>query len=230
MKTSKDIKNYKFYSFQAAQRSFTSLLIGFLFIGPACNDKNEINSQPNGLEQARLSESSKQEHTESKAISSTLGTLYLENFNDPARNQLAMLLSNASYKKLVFQFYKLKDGRITLVAFAGKLNGKDFNPNFQVLGVVDDAGFQDIDNAEVFLGDQKLENDAGFQMLKEAVNQGSKNDTSKNYVIFTPELKRFSPEGASVIEFSINFVPSLTDLSASIIPVGSRKLNPSPPY
>jgi len=230
MKTSKDYKNYKFYSFLASPTFFASLLAGLLYFAASCNDKNEIGSRSTGLEQASLSASSGKEGTESKAISSTLGTLYLENFNDPARNQLAKLLSNESYKKLVFQFYKRKDGRLTLVAFAGKLNNKDFNPNYQILGIADDAIAEDIDDTEVFLGDQKLENDGGFKMLKEAINQGTTNDTSKNYVIFTPGLKRFSPDGASVIEFSITFAGSLVGLSASIIPAGSRRLNPSPPY
>ena len=230
MKILKDFKKHEFYCFRASRSFFSSLLIAILFIESGCTDKNEINSRSGELEQANLSASSGKPGTESKDINSSLGTLYLENFNDPERNQLARLLTNENYKKLVFQFYKRKDGRLTLVAFAGKLNDKDFNPDYQVLGIADDAGEQSLDNVEVFLGDQKLENDAGFKMLKEAINQGSKNDTSKNYVIFSPELKRFSPEGASVIEFSISFVSSLDGLNASIIPVGSRKLNPSPPY
>lgn len=231
MKILKGLLNYKFNSCPAQKLSLAFLVLFLsLLIGISCNEKNEYDSQPVGIEPANLSASTGSTGTESKAFSTGLGNLYLENFNDPSRNQLAKLLSNESYKKLVFQFYKLKNGRLTLVAFAGKLNNKDYNPNYQVLGIVDDVIVQDIEDKEVFLGDQKLDNDAGFKLLKDAINQGSKNDTSKNYVIFTPELKRFSASGTYVVEYSINFTNSLRGFSNQTLPVGSRRLNPSPPY
>ncbi|NEU07908.1 hypothetical protein GZH53_06250 [Flavihumibacter sp. R14] len=202
-------------------------IISFTIIGISCNDKNEGDSQPL---QASLSSSAEKGQVESKSVSSGLGNLYIENFNDPSRNQLAKLLADENYKKLVFQFYQRKDGRLTLVAFAAKQNGKEFNPYFHVLNWVDDVAVQDIEGKEVFLGDQKLDNDASFKMLKDAINKGSKKDESHNYVVFTPELKRFTADGKYVIEYSIHFTSSLVDFSNQILPVSRGRLNPSPPY
>ena len=102
--------------------------------------------------------------------------------------------------------------------------------NFHVLNWVDDVAVQDIEGKEVFLGDQKLDNDDSFKMLKAAINKGSKKDESQNYVVFTPELKRFTADGKYVIEYSIHFTSSLVDFSNQILPVSRGRLNPSPPY
>ena len=210
------------------RRSFQlCAVIAFLIAGVRCDDQGDNDSQP---VQASLGASAPNEGIESQSFSSALGNLYIENFHDPSRNQLAKLLCEESYKTLLFQFYKLKNGRLTLVAFAGKQNNKDFNPYFHVLNWVDDAVVQDIEDKEVFLGDQKLTTDGDFRMLKDAINKGSKNDSSKNYVIFTPELKRFSADGKYVIEYSIRFTSSLEGFASQILPAGSGRLHPSPPY
>jgi hypothetical protein len=99
-----------------------------------------------------------------------------------------------------------------------------------VLNWVDDVVVQDIEDKEVFLGDQKLATDADFKMLKDAINKGSKNDSTKNYVVFTPELTRFSADGKYVIEYSIRFTSSLVGFGTQLLPPGSSRLHPSPPY
>lgn len=231
MKILKGVMNYKLYSCPLSN-SFL-VLLALLFILPAglsCNDKNEYNSQAPAIEKAGLSASSGVVNSQSKSVSTGLVNLYLENFHDPERNQLAKLLSDENYKKLIFQFYRLRSGRLTLAAFAAKQNDKEFNPNYQILGLVDENVVADIDGKEVFLGNQILDNDAVFKMLKNSINQGSKNDTAKNYVIFTPEIKRFSAYGSYVIEFTIRFTNSLRDFSNQTLPVGGGRLNPSPPY
>lgn len=193
----------------------------------ACNDKSQSDF-PAPIEKSGLSASSGGNGLSSGSVNPGLSTLYLENFADTSKNQLARLLADPSYKKLIFQLYKLKNGRLTLVAFAGKQNNKDYSPRYQVLGVADDI-VQDIGDKEVFLGDQKLEDDM-FKLLKESLNTVARNDSTKNYVIFTPELKRFSASGAYVVEFSITFANSIADLSSQILPASRGKLNPSPPY
>lgn len=232
MKTLKGLIHYKFYSRPTSIKYSLALfkVVVLITILIGCNDKNESDSSSPQVEKSNLSASSGSVRTSASSINSGLSSLYLENFSDTSKNQLARLLSDQSYKKLIFQFYKLKNGRLTLVAFAGKQNNKDFNPNYQILGLVDDIVVQDIGDKEVFLGDQKLDNDSGFKLLKESVNTESKNDSSKNYVIFTPQLKRFSASGSYVVEFSIAFTNSLRDLSSQILPVSGGKLNPSPPY
>lgn len=210
--------------------SFLFVMFFFCFGGLSCRDKDESYSQPLAMDNSRLSASTESLGTQFEDPSTGLFNLYLENFRDAKRNQLTGLLSEENYKKLVFQFYRLRDGRLTLAAFAGKQNDKNFNPNYQILRIVDDEPIEDIEGKEVFLGSQVLENDALFKTLKDAVNEGSKNDTSKNYVLFTPELKRFSESGNYVIEYSIRFTNSLQGLSSQILPVRSGRLNPSPPY
>jgi hypothetical protein len=230
MKTLKGLINYKPYGFPALQIFPTSIaLYLLLFISFSCNEKDESGSQA-GMETASLNASSGKGGVETKSLSSTLGNLYLVNFNDTAKNQLTRLFSDESYNKLTFQTYKLKNGQLTLAVFAGKQNSKEFNPDFQVLGFVDDIVIQDIEDKEVFLGDQKLDNDTGLKMLKEAINVGSKNDSTKNYVIFTPELKRFSTAGNYVIEYSIRFTSSLEEFKNQLLSPASGRLNPSPPY
>ena len=232
MKTLKGLIDYQLYSFPALKilsASFALYLLSFMSL--SCNDKDEYGSQ-SGAETASLNASSGKGRIATKSISTTLGNLYLENFHDTTKNknQLARLLSDESYNKLTFQTYKIKNGQLTLVVFAGKQNSKEFNPHFQVLGLVDDIVIQDMEDKEVFMGDQKLDNDTAFKMLKDAVNVGSKNDSTKNYVIFTPELKRFSTAGNYVIEYSIRFTSSLDEFKSQLLSPPSGKLNPSPPY
>jgi hypothetical protein len=210
-----------------ARAVFLLCMIVSTIIGISCADKDEGDAQPLQVSPAVSAE---RDGIEAKSVSSALGNLYIENFNDPSRNQLAKLLCEESYKKLIFQFYKRKDGRLTLVAFAAKQNGKEFNPYYHVLNWVDDAAVQDIEDKEVFLGDQKLDNDASFKLLKDAINKGSKNDDFQNYIVFTPELKRFSTDGKYVVEYSIHFTHSLADFNSQILPVSRGRLNPSPPY
>lgn len=205
------------------------LVLAFSF-GISCNKSNDIEAEPLGIDQSNLRASTGVEEVTTGSVSTRLKTLYLENFNDQSRNQLSKLLSDESYKKLVFQNYLLRNGQFTLVAFAVKQNGKDFNPQYQVLGVVNDDLGQDISDKEVFFGDQKLESSNGFQELKSAINEGTKNDSSKNYVIFIPQLKLLQGSRSYVIEYSINYTHTLDDLDVQILPVRSTRLNPSPPY
>lgn len=231
MKLLKGSKNYKLDSYPFCNSVATLVALFFILLaGPSCNEKDEFNSHPLTIEKSNLSASTDGVSSQSESAGNGLVNLYLENFHDPARNQLAKLLSDENYKKLIFQFYKLRSGRLTLVAFAGKQNDKEFNPDYQILGLVDENAVADIEGKEVFLGNQILDNDAVFKMLKNSINQGSKNDTSKNYVIFTPEIKRFSASGGYVVEFTIRFTNSLRDFSSQILPVGGGRLNPSPPY
>ncbi|MBC7914167.1 MAG: hypothetical protein H7Y07_08590 [Pyrinomonadaceae bacterium] len=214
-----------------SQKHYLFLLtVTVLFLsGVSCNDKNEADSvSPNGELSASINSPS---GDVGKSISSALRIMYLENFNDQSRNQLAKLVCDENYKKLIFQFYTTKNGDLTLVAFAAKPNSKDFNPDYQILGVVNDAVAVDIQDKEVFMGDQKLDYNSGFKELRDAVNKGSKNDTTKNYIIFTPDLKRFTTRSPSfVIEFSITFSSTLKGLDPHITGKGFVKLNPSPPY
>jgi hypothetical protein len=222
--------NYRPYRV-ASQKYHLFLLIFILLVfgGIGCNDKNEAESvSPIGGLKASINSPS---GDVGKSINSALRIMYLENFNDQSRNQLAKLVCDENFKKLIFQFYTTKNGDLTLVAFAAKQNGKEFNPDYQILGIVNDAVAEDIQEKEVFLGDQKLEYNSGFKVLQEAVNKGSKNDSTKNYIIFTPELKRLTPRGPSfVIEFSITFSSTLKGLDPHITGKGFVKLNPSPPY
>jgi len=232
MKTLKGLTRYRFPIFPTEEKSYFKLfrLVILISMVSACNDKSQSDLPSTRVDKSNLSASSGSNRLSSGVIDAGLSTLYLENFSDTSKNQLARLLSDQSHKKLVFQFYKLKDGRLTLVAFAGKQNNRDFSANYQILGIVNDSPVEDIGDKEVFLGDQKLDNDSGFKLLKEAVNTESKSDSSNNYVIFTPELKRFSASGSYVVEFSITFTNSLRDLNSQILPVSRAKLNPSPPY
>lgn len=231
MKILRGSMNYTFCSCPPPTNTLFVLILLFLSVaGSGCQDKDESNSDPLAIEKSHLSASTESVGTQSEVAGTGLFNLYLENFQDPKRNQLARLLSEENYKKLIFQFYRLRDGRLTLAAFAGKHNGKGFNPDYQILKIADDTAIEDVVGKEVFLGSQVLDNDALFKTLKNAVNEGSKNDTSKNYVLFTPQLKRFSESGSYVIEYSIRFTNSLQGLSSQILPVSSGRLNPSPPY
>jgi len=227
MKILKGSASYGYHSRPLKAVLLILAVITTLFIGVRCDDNDD--SETRTL-QSTLSASGDGGSVETKSLSSALGNLYIENFNDPERNQLAKLLCEESYKKLVFQFYKLKNGRLTLVVFAGKQNGKEFNPYFHVLNWVDDTVVQDIEDKEVFLGDQTLDSGGDFKMLKDAINKGSRNDTSKNYVILTPELKRFSKDGKYVIEYSVRFTSTLEGFASQILPTRSGRLHPSPPY
>ena len=219
------------FSYIDHSRSLRILVLSFavlsvLLIGIHCDESDDTSAQ--FLQSGTPSD--KSADTETRSVSSALGNLYIENFNDPARNQLAKLLCDDSYKKLIFQTYKLKDGRLTLVVFAGKQNEKEFNPYFHVLNWVDDAVVEDMQDKEVFLGDHRLNDDKEFKLLKDAINKGPKNDTSRNYIVFTPELKQFSNDRKYVIEYSIRFTSSLDGFASQILPAGSARLHPSPPY
>ncbi|MBC7914457.1 MAG: hypothetical protein H7Y07_10085 [Pyrinomonadaceae bacterium] len=230
MKKIRGLLDYRLYWVSSKKHCLFLLTIIILFIGGiSCNDKNEANSvSPYGELSANTNSPS---GDVGKSINSALRIMYLENFNDQSRNQLAKLVCDENYKKLIFQFYTTKSGDLTLVAFAAKQNSNDFNPNYQILGVINDAVASDIQDKEVFMGDQKLEFNSGFKELRDAVNKGSKNDSTKNYIIFTPDLKRLTPRGPSfVIEFSITFSSTLKGLDPQITSKGFVKLNPSPPY
>jgi hypothetical protein len=200
----------------------------FVFlIGVNCNDKQESDPGPIGIEQNKLNKLAATDGSVTQSISSGLSSMYLLNFNDTAKNQLSRLISDESYKKLFFQSYLTKNGQLTLVAFAGKENGKEFNPGYEVLGLVNDHGTQDLRDKEVFLGDQTLAGN-GFKMLKDAINKDSRNDTTKNYVVFSPELKRFG--NSYIVEYSIRFTNTLDGFDVQLLPARSGRLNPSPPY
>ena len=226
MRIIKGLVSYSSYGFPLKRLLWICVIYLFFIIGISC-ERNESESY---LQNANIGTASGNGEVEPMSVSPALGNLYLENFNDPSKNQLVKLLCDDSYKSLVFQFYKLKNGRLTLVAFASKPNGKDFNPYFHILKWVDDTIVQDIDDKEVFLGDQRLDISGDFKMLKEAVNKGSVNDSSKNYIVFTPELKRFSADGNYVIEYSFRFTNSLEGFASQILPAGAGRLHPSPPY
>lgn len=204
--------------------SFAALL----FIGVRCNDKQETVPAPAGLEQNnKFNKIAGTDGSSTQSISSGLTSMYLLNFNDPAKNQLSSLISDESYKKIFFQSYLTKTGQLTLVAFAAKQNGKEFNPNYAILGLVNDHGTQDLQDKEVFLGDQTLSGSA-FEMLKDAINKDSRNDTTKNYVVFSPELKPFGK--SYVVEYTIRFTNTLDGFDIQLLPSSSGRLNPSPPY
>lgn len=231
MKTLKGLVSHRHSNGLPTKSCFIFLMTIVVFtIGFSCQD-NDIEPQTPGIEHSNLRASTGVGGVSDENTSNTnLKTLYLENFSDPSKNQLAKLLSNENYKKLIFQSYLTRNGQLTLVAFAAKQNGKDFNPDYQVLGVIDDNPGQDLQDKNVFLGDQKLESSSGFQLLKDAVNTRSKNDTLKNYVIFSPELKLIPGSRSYVVEYSINFINSLDGFAAQILPRSSTRLNPSPPY
>ncbi|WP_026898717.1 hypothetical protein [Daejeonella oryzae] len=196
-----------------------------LFSGFSCNDDNSFAPVQANNEEANPNFSDGDGQPKSESV---LRIMYLTNFNDPDKNQLAQLLCNENYKKLVFQFFKNREEKLTLAAFAGKLNDKGYNPNFQILNVVDDIIVEDIQGKEVFLGELEMENNSAFKLLKESLNKGAKNDTTKNYILFTPTLRPYSARRYTV-EFTIRFTNSLRGLDSQLLP-GSFKLNPSPPY
>lgn len=193
----------------------------------SCNDKEESDPGLASIEQNKINKLAGTDGSVSQAISSGLSSLYLLNFNDPDKNQLSSLISDENYKKLFFQTYLTKSGQLTLVAFAGKQNGKEFNPNYQVLGLVNDHSTQDLQDKEVFLGDQTLSGNV-FETLKDAINKDSRNDTTKNYVVFSPELKAFG--NGYRVEYSIRFTNTLQGFDIQLLPGSSGRLNPSPPY
>lgn len=200
----------------------------FVFlIGLSCNDKQESDPGSIGIGQNKLNKFAATDGSVTQSISSSLSSIYLLNFNDTAKNQLSKLISDESYKKLFFQSYLTKNGQLTLVAFAGKQNGKEFNPAYQVLGLVNDHSTQDLQDKEVFLGDQTLSGNV-FEMLKDAINKDSRNDTTKNYVVFSPELKAFG--NAFRVEYSIRFTNTLEGFDIQLLPSSTGRLNPSPPY
>jgi hypothetical protein len=198
-----------------------------ILAGVSCNDHQESDALPEGIVQNGQNKLASTSGVISQSINTGLSSMYLLNFSDTSKNQLRRLLSDENYKKLFFQTYLTKNGKFTLVAFAGKQNGKEFNPNYEVLNLIDDHGTQDLQDKEVFLGDQTLA-DEGFNMLKDALNTGSRNDRSKDYVVFTPELKRFGQ--SYVIEYSIRFTSTVEQFDISLLPARSGRLNPSPPY
>ena len=198
-----------------------------ILIGLSCNDKQESDPGTVGIEQNKLNKLAATEGAVTQSISSGLSSMYLLNFNDPDKNQLRSLISDENYKKLFFQSYLTKNGQLTLVAIAGKQNGKEFNPAYQVLGLVNDHGTQDLQDKEVFLGDQILSGNV-FDLLKEAINKDSRNDTTKNYVVFSPELKAVG--NGYRVEYSIRFTNTLVGFDIQLLPTSSGRLNPSPPY
>lgn len=200
----------------------------FIFIGLSCNDKEETDQAAGSIESNSINKlAATGAGAANQAISTGLSSVYLLNFNDPAKNQLNSLFSDDSYKKLFFQTYISKSGQLTLAAFAGKQNGKEFSLSYQILGVVNDHSSQDLQDKQVFLGDQVLSGPT-FEMLKAAVNKDSKNDTTKNYVVFSPELKAF--DNGFRVEYSIRFTNTLEGFDIQLLPSNAGRLNPSPPY
>ena len=106
--------------------------------------------------------------------------------------------------------------------------------HFWLLGLVDGSVIEDIHDKEVFMGDQKLENSTGLQTLKDAINKGSSNDSTKNYIVFTPVLKKFSSPNlvtnTYVVEIVVSFSNTLKGLDPHVSGKSPIKLNPSPPY
>ena len=84
------------------------------------------------------------------------------------------------------------------------------------------------------MGDQKLEHSTRLQTLKVAINKGLRNDSTKNYIVFTPVLKKFSSPNlitnTYVIEIVVSFSNTLKGLDPNVSGKSPIKLNPFPPY
>jgi hypothetical protein len=157
-------------------------------------------------------------------------TFYIKNFreNGESKSELEKLL-DYNTEKIVFRLLQERGGAMSLVAFSGKKNHKNFRDGAILkLNVHPSASRLDITNREVFLGDQEISEKNDQTKAKEiSILQALVNQKDQEYIIVSP-LEIDAVEKNIVYEFFTT--NDLRGFHTSAIGKLIIKPNPSPPY
>ncbi|MBC7914458.1 MAG: hypothetical protein H7Y07_10090 [Pyrinomonadaceae bacterium] len=157
-------------------------------------------------------------------------TFYIKNFreNGNSKSELEKLLDYKT-EKIVLRLLQERGGAISMVAFSGKKNHKNFRDGVILKLNVHPSGAKlDITNREVFLGDQEISEKNDETKVKEiSILKALINQKDQEYIIINP-LEIDAVEKNIVYEFFTK--PDLIGFSTSGIGKLAIKPNPSPPY
>lgn len=174
-----------------------------------------------------------------KRLTADFRILFLRNYSKPDSNQLENLLNNPTAsdkaKKIVFQFFHDSINELTLTAYAGKLNHKNFN-TFPYRPILEVSKFApatkvDIINQNVSLSDQEIskkdyDGKDRLMWLENHVNM-----SGFEYITFTPKLQIIDNRTYVVYEIGY-WKKDDFDKNGVAFVAPSRSgydLNPSPP-
>ena len=183
----------------------------------------------------------KRENVAAKDIfSPAFKILFLRNYNSkPDSNQLEMFLTKLNNKPqlVVFQFFHNDQNELTLAAFGGKQNHKDFDkyPFVPILEVSDwiPKNKIDLSNKNVFLNNQEIGKKEGKGADPLKVLESKINKPGFAYITFTPRLVPDNEPNKYFIVYDIGYMNSLPTAAihagGAIISSLDLSLNPSPP-
>ncbi|MCY7421466.1 MAG: hypothetical protein LH478_06945 [Chitinophagaceae bacterium] len=166
--------------------------------------------------------------------------LFLRNYNSkPDSNQLEMFLTKLNNKPqlVVFQFFHTDQNELTLAAFGGKQNHRDFDkyPFVPILEVSDWQPSKKIDltGKNVFFSNQEIGKKQGKGPDPLKVLESIINKPGYAYITFTPRLIPGDEPNKYFIVYDIGYMNSLPTAAihaaGAVISSLSLSLNPSPP-